>query len=150
MTKKKILALVLAGVFALSSAFVFTGCGSGDEEKPTGDDQSVGQLTEEEQLSSKADELNKDEANFYGTWEATSANAVYLYGHLTVTINKDGTFEADVTEDHFEGTWEKIDGGIAYKSDLINGKFFYGKRCHMVIEEEGEEEDMRVTLHKID
>ena len=149
MTKKKILALVLAGVFALSSAFVFTGCGSRDEEKPAGDDQEIAQLSDEE-LAEKAEELNKDEANFYGTWKATSANAEYLYGHLLVTINKDGTFDADITDEKFSGTWKKIDGGIEYDSELIHGKFFYGKKCRMVIEEQTEDEDLHVTLVKVE
>ncbi|MBR0127574.1 MAG: hypothetical protein IJL99_04870 [Firmicutes bacterium] len=148
MEKKKIISLILAGVFALSSAFAFTACGSGDDQQ-SGDDQTVSQLSDEE-LAAKAEELNKDETNFFGTWEATSNNAKYLYGHLLITINEDGTFDADITDEKFSGTWEKIDGGIKYDSELIHGKLFFGKKCRMVIEEETEDEDLHVTLVKRD
>ena len=147
MKKKRILMLVMVAVMIAFSGIAMTACGdkdSGDKNKDLKTTDNA-DLTDEE-LKEKATELNKDEDNFYGTWKATSDNAEMLYGHLEITINEDGTFDADVTDEVFSGRWEKIDGGIEYKSELMNGKLFYGKKCHMVIEDS----DLYVTLTKVE
>ena len=75
-----------------------------------------------------------------------------LYGNLEITINKNGTFDANITGENLHGKWHKIDGGIEYKNELISGKIFYGPTCIMTFEEfnssdEGDE-DIQVVLVK--
>ncbi len=143
--RKTVTSLLLAVTLAVSSAALLGGCGSSDKNSGTTPEEQEASV-----LASKAVELNKKEENFYGTWKATSANAEYLYGHLLITINEDGTFDADISDEKFSGTWKKIDGGIEYDSELIHGKLFFGKKCRMVIEEQTEDEDLHVTLVKVD
>lgn len=146
MKKSRILVIVSLVITISFSCLFITSCGnkeSGDSGKTNKTDYS--EMTPEE-LEKESVELNKSEENFYGTWEATSDNAEMLYGHLRITINEDGTFDADVTDEVFSGTWKKIDGGIEYHSELMNGQLFYGKKCKMVIEDS----DIQVTLTKVD
>lgn len=145
MKKSRILVTVTLVIILSFSCLLITSCGNkepDDNGKQNKTDYS--EMTPEEP-EKKAIELNKSEENFYGTWEATSDNAEMLYGHLNITINEDGTFDADVTDEIFSGTWEKIDGGIEYHSELMNGQLFYGKKCKMVIEDS----DIKVTLKKV-
>ena len=146
MKKSRILVTVTLVIILSFSCLLITSCGnkeSDDNGKQNKTDYS--EMTPEE-LEKKAIELNKSEENFYGTWKATSDNAEMLYGHLNITIDEDGTFDADVTDEIFSGTWEKIDGGIEYHSVLMNGQLFYGKKCKMVIEDS----DIKVTLKKVE
>lgn len=146
--KNTLLKIILFATI-ISTAFVFTACGSSDSS----DDSTEATTTtsvEESQLASQAEELNKDEANFYGKWEATTENAKNLYGFLEVTVNEDGTVIMDMADEHLEGTWEKIDGGIHFKNELFEGDLFYGKKCKMVIREIEEDENIQVTLTKVE
>ena len=145
--KKNRILVIVSLVIALSvSCLLITSCDNKESEdsgKKKKTDYS--EMTPEE-LEKESIELNKSEDNFLGTWEATSDNAEMLYGHLKITINEDGTFDADVTDEVFSGTWEQIDGGIEYHSELMNGQLFYGKKCKMVIEDS----DIKVTLTKVE
>lgn len=157
--KHRLIPLLLLLPMAL--AFALCACGSEEEEDAAGGGVDVAeyqeyadaadetmsdeQIRQSAELASKAAEMNKEEDNFYGTWKATSQHAVDLYGHLEITINRNGTFDADVTDEIFSGTWKKIEGGISYTSELMEGKIFYGKTCRMVIENDGES----VTMKKV-
>lgn len=148
MTKKKVFTLILSGVMAFG-AFAITGCG--DKNSSDNSTKATKETTiEESQLASKATEMNKDEENFYGKWKATSDNAENLYGYLEISINEDGTVIMDMTDEHLEGTWEKVDGGIHFTNELFDGDFFYGKKCKMVIREIEEDDNIQVTLTKVE
>ncbi|MBQ6401024.1 MAG: hypothetical protein IJI20_01920 [Firmicutes bacterium] len=146
---RMLIALLLAVMVAF--AFGLTGCG---EEEELSDDDIDYMLNEgadqpttvDKKKASEARELNKNIDNFIGTWEATSEEAKNLYGHLKITINDNGTFDADVTDEKFSGTWTKIDGGISYTSELMSGKIYYGETCRMIIEDSG----VRVTMRKVE
>ena len=155
-TKKITLLLLMACVLAFSG--ILTACGTASEE-PQLDESDIDYALNEGEMdnikvdpskASEAQKLNQEEENFYGTWVATSPEAQNLYGHLEITINENGTFDADITDEQFTGTWKKIDGGISYTTEAISGKFYYGPTCQMIIQENGEtaEDDIRVTLEK--
>ena len=145
-SKKQLLSMMLAALMAFSFAFALTSCGSADPDYidyEMNEDDS-GTSNQNKPQSKKAQEMNAQEDNFYGTWKATSSDAENLYGHLIITINEDGTFDADVTDEKFSGTWKKTSGGISYTSELMNGKIYFGESLDMVIEDAG----VSVTLEK--
>ena len=162
--KKTILSLLFA--LMLSMAMIFAGCGSsGDDSATVSDDPSdipdeVSLMDDPEwtqpndpKLESKAEKLNAEPENFYGTWESTSADAENLYGNLEITIKENGTFTANITGDDYTGKWHKIDGGIEYNHELFSGKIYYGPTCVLTFEEfndEGEDtdDDIMVVLKK--
>lgn len=172
--KKILLPLLLA--LLLAAAFTLAACGdsSGDEDSEAvattatkatqaGDDFSVDvdpheELSEEEKakLRQEAVKKNQDADNFIGTWKGDDDVAYNLYGNMIITINKDGTFDADLGdgEEVFSGTWKKINNGISYKSELMSGKFYFGEYCEMTIDNaewdyDDESEGMAVTMTKI-
>lgn len=146
--------LLLILLMALMVAFAagLTSCGS--DEEVTDDDIDYA-MNEGSDDSIKADPkdiaeaqaLNKDVDNFIGTWKASSSEAENLYGSLEFTINEDGTFEADVTEEHFTGTWTKVDQGISYTGELMKGSMYYGDFGKMVIE--NKEDGVRVVVNRV-
>lgn len=157
MKRNKLILILLSLVMAFSLSFALCACGGSNEGEESEDleleamEEETSSLSEEEQkaLASKAVELNKDEANFFGTWKATSSNAANLYGKLELSINEDGTVVMDVADEHLEGTWEKVDGGIHFENELFEGDFYYGDKCQMIIKEIEEDDEIQVVLTKV-
>lgn len=151
---KLILILLLSLMLAFCAGL--TGCGSDDEMSDDDIDYIMNEGAEEggapapdpEQVE-KAKALNQEADNFIGTWAATSGEAENLYGNLQITINEDGTFEGNVTEEEISGTWTKVDNGITYKCDLMKGKIYYGEYGKLVIED-NENGNVKVVLNKVD
>lgn len=169
MKKRKFLTYLLLVVMMITTAFCLTGCGSDEntqetavsqEEEvtePANPDEGIMMDVDESEIASNiekkansvsskdAKKLNSDAANFYGSWTATSARAHDMYGNIDLTINKDGTFDANVTEEIFSGTWEKTDYGIHFESELIVGAMYYNDKCKMTFDED----DFTVNLEKV-
>ena len=142
-------ALLIALLLGMGACLTACGEEDIDEDINVSDDYALNedlevQPSKNKTLIKKAQEMNKDPQNFLGTWEATSDEAKNYYGHLIITINEDGTFDADVADEKFSGTWTKIDGGISYTSELMSGKLFYGDTCEMIID--NPEKDIKVYL----
>lgn len=64
---------------------------------------------------------------FFGSWQAVSEKAEFLYGNVDLHINEDGTWTGNVTEIDLEGKWTKNSKGITIKDKegLINWDLFY-------------------------
>lgn len=148
--------LVLLLLMCLVLAFSMCMVGCGDDEVTDDDiDYAMNEGGSDDPDSgesvkgaAKAKVLNQDVSNFYGTWEATSGEAVNLYGNLKITINEDGTFDANVTDEEMSGTWTKSDTGINYKCDYMRGSIYYGDHGKLVIED-NENGDVKVVLNKV-
>ena len=143
-----LLALMLA--FCLS----FTGCGDDDEITDDDIDYVMNEEGMEDSIKAdpkdvaKAKTLNQSAESFIGKWSATSSEAQNLYGNLEITINSDGTFEGNVTDEDISGTWTKTDEGIVYKCDLMRGSMYYGDFGKMVLED-NENGDVKVVMNKV-
>ncbi len=178
--KKRSFQLLLMSLM-VAGAMLLAGCGSSDDDaagtdttgsvstqpttyKDTGKDDFSYETdpyaemsdAELEALKQEAALKNKDEKNFYGTWRADNDEAYNLYGNLTIQVKKDGSFHADLSdgEEKLTGTWKKVNGGIAFRTELMSGKLFYGEYCEMTIDNEewdydDEDTGMAVTLQKI-
>ncbi|MDO4518475.1 MAG: hypothetical protein Q4B78_04630 [Bacillota bacterium] len=146
--KNSVIRLLIVLAMALCLCMGFVACGGNSD---SGSDEDIDDIemttTVNKELKEKADKMNKEEESFLGRWEATSEKAKYLYGNLEITINEDGTFDGNVTEEDFKGTWKKVDKGIEFSSEILSGKLFFGDNCRMVIYDEY---DTLVTLQKVD
>ena len=173
--------LLLALIFAMS--LCFTACGDKDDEEVAGsggakatkeatrvpegytpedfeveeDPYEALPEAEKKKMKKEAKIKNKDVESFYGTWVGDEETAYNLYGNIVLTINKDGTFDADLSdgEEVFSGTWTKADDGINYTSELMSGKLYFGEYCQLTIDNsewdyDDEDSDMVVTLSKKD
>lgn len=98
----------------------------------------------EKVTNSDAKILNGDKKNFFGSWSATSEKAKYFYGNLDISINEDGTFTANITEEDISGTWTKTDYGIHFDSESFYGIMYYGDGCKMILDED----DMKIVMKK--
>lgn len=142
MNKKRLLIIIASAAVIIIAITLIIGL-----QKPKEDAVDFENLSPAEQ----AQELNKHEESFYGTWSATSAKAEHLYGNLDLTINEDGTFDGNVFQMDFKGTWEKIDEGISLDSDFIEGALYFGEKCRLVIREDlYDGSSLRVTMTKMD
>lgn len=137
--------LVVLTIFVIT-VFAFAGCGN-DAKTSDNDSATATSALSSSELKAKAEEMNNDKESFYGTWVATSDKAEYLYGNLEITINEDGSFTGNVTQEDFSGTWEKAENGIEFSSVLLSGELYFGDTCKMVIYDEY---DTKVTLKKVD
>lgn len=146
MINKKTIRLLLLAL--LTVCVVFALCACGDKTNKNGGDETTTATTlskEDAALKEKAEKMNQKEDSFYGRWVATSEQAEYLYGNLEITINEDGTFTGNVTDEDFGGNWEKTETGIKFESEILSGELFFGDKCKMVIYDEY---DTKVTLEK--
>lgn len=129
-TLKKLLGLSVIALLTLSLA----ACGGGTaKEETTGD--GTGSLEEDDPVIAEVDngiEFEEEEEDaeltfekapvdkFYGTWEVTSDQSLFQYGNVTLTINENGTYTGNVSEEDVNGTWEENDEGIALTGELLS------------------------------
>lgn len=135
----------LIAILIVCVVFAFSAC---NHKKDTSNDKTKATaVTYTNEKGQTQEELNDSKESFLGTWVGTSESTEYLYGSISLTINEDNTFDADVSDEKFSGTWEKIDGGIKFDSVYISGEMYFGKKCKMVIYEE---DVAPVVLEKVD
>ena len=75
---------------------------------------------EEENEGAQLRFVKAPEADFLGTWEATSAAAEFMYGNVDLKILPGHKWTGNIAEEDFSGTWEYDDGSVNVKSELIN------------------------------
>lgn len=134
MRKKIITAITFAIVLCM--AFTLVSCGK-DKKSQDKETTASTEVTYTNAEGKTQEELNTDEENFYGAWTSHSGYVEDLYGNLDIVINEDKTFDANVTGEKFSGTWKKIDGGISFESVYLSGEMYFGKKCKLVIHEDG-------------
>lgn len=57
---------------------------------------------------------------FIGSWNATSAQALYQYGSVDLNIETGGTWSGIVAHEDLEGTWTEIQDGIHLTSNIFD------------------------------
>lgn len=145
MDKKKIIIAIIA--IALIGGLVVWGVSShkegGDDEEETEEverdpddltepddyeleegDEGNGIVFEEEADGAVVVKVKKDPSDYVGKWEATSDQAAYLYGNISVTVKKDGTWEANITGETLGGDW--VDkGDHLHMNDTVQNIFSF-------------------------
>lgn len=79
----------------------------------------------EEEDGAEIKKIKTDPSKFFGTWEATSDKAAYLYGNVDLTVKEDGTWNADITGDKLEGKWEEKGDYLHLSSDVFSFDLAY-------------------------
>ena len=90
------------------------------------------------------------EEDFYGSWSATSQLSHHLYGNADFTINKDGSWKGNVTDEDFSGDWEYKNEAVVIKSDdeLINYRLFFVEDGNLMFEDLDKEDMIPLVLKK--
>lgn len=145
---KKLLALLMIVTLSIC---LFPAC-SNTEEDVDANDVTVEEEMEDAEIAQFEDEDESielktktvDDSFFYGTWEAETDRASYMYGNVTITINEDGTWDGNITEEEVTGTWEHKGEGIRLTSELIPFNMVYSSNNNVILQET--DDAVRVVL----
>lgn len=88
---------------------------------------------EDEGIELETQEVGTD--FFYGTWIAETDRAKYMYGNVEITINEDGTWDGNITEEIVHGKWKTYGEGIKLTSELIPFYMSYSSNNNVVLRE---------------
>ena len=152
---KKILLSLLILILSLSmlSACKATiGSGTGnlgadevEESDSPMDKQTESQFVDEDE-ESELSTKKMDGSFFVGTWVAESEKAEFMYGNVTITINEDGTWDGNITDEEIHGTWTRSGDGIRLDSEVIPFNMVYTKNNNVVLQET--DDAVRIVLTK--
>lgn len=173
-TSKIIIALIAIAAVAVVAAFLFAGKESG-KDTSSNEDTSETAVTEDnqdyvmpEEVVLEDDPTTKDYDNginfdeeiedaeieykkssvddFIGSWEATSGQSAYFYGNVDLTINPDGTWTGNITEEPLKGKWKEQGGGIYLTSEIFNCNLTFTADGTLIMQEDYEDTDDEAVL----
>ena len=167
MNKKGILiALILVVIAAMVAGYAIANHQSKPEEpvNETSDEFALGDddvdadpevegngiFFEEEADDANIVKAEAKESDFYGTWEATSDMALYLYGNFEITIVPGGTWKGNITDEDMEGKWRMEGNEMHLVNEWIDVSLAFTTDGTLVMQrnaaDEDEEEDMINTV----
>lgn len=147
------LLIVLLGLFMFAACDIF---GEGEETEPSGQGQTVDNSIAEEKEEAQFEDEDEafelktkkmDDSFFVGHWVAEGEKAEYMYGNVEITINKDGTWDGNITEEVIHGKWTREGDGIRLTSDVIPFNMVYSSNSNMILQEV-ENPEIKVVLTK--
>ena len=97
-----------------------------------------GIIYSEEQDGADLHYKKEDTSKFIGEWEATSDQAVHLYGNIDLTINEDHTWAANITEDDYNGKWEESKTGLKMNGDRFSFSIAFDDGGSLIMTEYGQ------------
>lgn len=126
---------------------------SGDDNVDAEEDvEGNGIFYEEEMEGAPIVKKDAKESDFYGTWEATSDMALYLYGNFEITIEPGGKWRGNITEEDMTGKWRMEGGEMHVANEWIDVTLCFTEDDTMVMQrndaEEGEDEELINTVMK--
>ena len=145
---KRFLTFMLVLLMMMSVA-VSCGKDNGDDNQgdknPTEHTQTESE-SEDEDTDMEIKPEKADLSEFYGTWTALSDKAEYMYGNVDITINEDGTWKGNITDEDLSGTWKKADNYIVCSSKLFTFNVLKSTNGNIVMQET--DDAVRVVLTK--
>lgn len=144
--------------------FSFSACKSSADESASDDvEKQVEELTEdeltempegedtvypEEVEGAVIEKVESEPAKYVGEWEGKSFNAVQLYGNLEITVNKNGTWSANITGDELSGKWEDKGDHLHMTSDQFSFDLAFDKQGTLVMFEGEGDDALHTVLEK--
>jgi len=151
-------------ILAFIMIFSFTACKSSDDTSADGDvNEQVEEMEDEELVEMPEGEdtvypeeidgaviekVKTDSSKYVGTWEGRSFHAVELYGNIEVTVNKNGTWTANITEDNLSGTWKDEGDHLHMESEAFVFDLAFDKEGALVLIEGEGEDALNTVLEK--
>lgn len=78
------------------------------------------------------------EEDFYGSWEATSGQAVFMYNTVQIEVKKDGTWKGRIVDEDLNGTWTFDGQDMSLTSDLFEAKLSFTDDGKLIMREDRE------------
>lgn len=126
---------------------------AGDDNVELDDEDVVegnGIIFEEEMDDARIVKKDVKESDFYGSWEATSDMALYLYGNFELTIEPGGKWRGNITDEDMTGKWRMEGQDMHVVNEWIDVTLCFTKDGTMVMQrndaEEGEPEELINTV----
>ena len=110
--------------------------------------ESKGIFFEEEAEDAELSMVKSDPSAFVGSWEATSDQAVYFYGNVDITINDDGTWKGNITEEDCTGTWEDQGDHLHMVCDLFSFDLAFEEGGSLIMTDTGSDYVLNTVLTK--
>lgn len=149
-----IAALILIGF----ASFSFTACESGvnnsgpKPNEPSADisleDKGNSVVNDQEEDGTVIERVKSPDSAFYGTWIATSGKALNLYGNIEVTVNEDGTWEGNITDEELRGEWVTQGDHLHLNNDLFSFDLVFDKSGALIFIDSEAEEDINIVLKR--
>ena len=114
-------------------------------------DEGNGIYFMEEEDDAVIEKVQSDVSKYYGEWEATSDMALYLYGNIDVTVNKDGTWKGNITGEELGGKYEYL-GDHMHMTDSLAGIFdfdlAFDKGGNLILIDTDSDDEVNTVLTK--
>ena len=149
---KRIGILLLTAMLSVGMLSACSGSGRTNNSGSTGN-VSSGDVSEEEIAQGQIEDEDEtaeietqkvDDSFFVGTWVANTDKAKYMYGNVKITINEDGTWEGNITDEDIQGEWKRSGDGIKLTSDVIPFNMIYSSNNNVLLQET--DDAVRVVL----
>lgn len=152
---KKISIALLA--FIMIFSFAACGSDSGDAENEPVEDAEVVELPEsddvlyaEEAEGFVIERVETDPAAYVGTWESNSNNAVLLYGNVRITVNADGTWTGNISEEDLSGKWEDKGTYLHMDNEMFSFDLAFDEAGTLVMIENNDGSELNTVLTKVE
>lgn len=144
--------IVILALAAVAAIFVIKEKAPKEPEPIENIDEAIDEANEDEEFDEfgtgiefdeEADDAElafsqSDVANYYGTWRATSDQAIYLYGNVELTINEDKTWSGLVVDERESGTWTYDGTTMELNSEFFNVSLSFTGDGTLVMQEDRE------------
>lgn len=95
---------------------------------------------------------NVSEEDFYGSWSATSSQAIYLYGNVDLKIEKGGKWTGNIVDEDMSGTWTYDGSTMTLTGEYLDAKLSFEENGSLIMQEdrgeEGEPDIINTVLTK--
>ncbi|MBE6019472.1 MAG: hypothetical protein E7230_03925 [Clostridiales bacterium] len=118
-----------------------------DLEEREGNDISF----EEEDDEAVIEKVETEVSKYFGSWEATSDMALYLYGNIDITVKEDGTWEGNITGEPLGGTWEDKGDHLHMNdtlAELFDFDLAFDKGGHLILIDTDNDDEVHTVLTK--
>ena len=159
MSKKTyLLIIILVVVAALTAAFIIAGRSDRSASDGSASDISGEVISDEDIIDEEEEEGNgivfeeededadivpaeSKESDFYGTWEAVSDYALYLYGNFELTIEPGGKWRGNITDENMTGKWKMEGNSMHVVNDWIDVSLVFTPDGTLVMQRNAADED---------
>lgn len=151
---------MLCIMLVVSMSLFLAGCGNKDvpAEEPAEDESEItmddiesmegneeedydnGIYFEEEMDGAEVVTQKKDAGEFVGSWTATSGQALYQYGNVDITVEADGKWSGNISDEALEGTWKESGDGIYLTSDIFECQLAFSESGALIMQYSPDEE----------